>query len=71
MLGDAGANALGAALGLGLAVSLPEPARLAVIPALLALNLGSERWSYSEVIERASWLRVLDRLGRTSGSSQR
>ena len=64
MLGDAGANPLGALLGLGLAVSLDRPVRLAVIGALLALNLVSERWSFSKGIEKVGLLRSLDRWGR-------
>ncbi len=67
MLGDAGANAMGAVAGaiivLGCAV-VP----LAVIAAgLLALNLISERVSFSAVIERTAPLRWLDSLGRMSG----
>ncbi len=64
MLGDAGANPLGAALGLGLAVSLDRPGRLVALAALVALNLASERWSFSRGIERVAWLRALDALGR-------
>lgn len=68
MLGDAGANPLGAVLGLGLAVSLQEPWRWVVILVLLALNLISERWSFSRAIERTPPLRWLDGLGRTGRS---
>ena len=64
MLGDAGANPLGAALGLGLGLSLSGAGRVAAIVVLAALNLASERWSYSAVIERVRWLRAVDRLGR-------
>lgn len=64
MLGDAGANPLGAVAGLGLAAALEEPGRLAAIGLLLALNLASERWSFSRAIEGAGWLRALDDLGR-------
>ena len=64
MLGDAGANALGIALGLGFAVSLGEPARIGAIVALLALTLASERWSFSNAIESVRLLHALDRLGR-------
>lgn len=63
MLGDAGANPLGAVLGLGLGVSLPEPARLAALALLAAANLASERWSFSEVIDKSTPLRALDRWG--------
>jgi UDP-GlcNAc:undecaprenyl-phosphate/decaprenyl-phosphate GlcNAc-1-phosphate transferase len=64
MLGDAGANPLGAVAGLGLAAALDEPGRLVAIALLLALNLASERWSFSQVIEGVRWLRSLDDLGR-------
>jgi UDP-GlcNAc:undecaprenyl-phosphate GlcNAc-1-phosphate transferase len=64
MLGDAGANPVGALLGLGLAVSLDTPALAGAVAVLLLLNLASERWSFSEVIERTPALRTLDRLGR-------
>lgn len=64
MLGDAGANPLGAILGLGLAVSLDRTGRLVAIGLLVAVNLASERWSFSRGIERVALLRSFDRLGR-------
>jgi hypothetical protein len=64
MLGDAGANPLGAVAGLGLAGALHETGRLVAIASLLVLNLASERWSFSRAIERVPWLRALDDLGR-------
>jgi Glycosyl transferase family 4 len=64
MLGDAGANPLGAVLGLGVAVSVSEPVRIAAVAVLVVLNLVSERWSFSRVIESSAPLRALDRLGR-------
>jgi UDP-N-acetylmuramyl pentapeptide phosphotransferase/UDP-N-acetylglucosamine-1-phosphate transferase len=64
MLGDAGANPLGALAGLGLAVSLDVWPLTAVVVALLALNAASERWSFSAVIERTPLLRRLDSIGR-------
>ena len=74
MLGDAGANALGAMLGYAIFVGLTsaaserigvETAILAVIAGLLLLvNALSERYSYSQIIERNGFLRRLDRLGR-------
>lgn len=63
MLGDAGANPLGAVLGLGLGVSLPGLSRLVAVVLLAAVNLASERWSFSEIIERNGALRALDRWG--------
>lgn len=64
MLGDAGANPLGALTGLGLAVSLGTAPLVAVVAVLLALNVASERWSFSKVIERTPLLRALDGIGR-------
>lgn len=64
MLGDAGANPLGAVLGLGVAEALGEPSRVATIVLLLILNVASERWSFSRIIEASPPLRALDRLGR-------
>ena len=64
MLGDAGANPVGAVLGLGLAASLGEPGRWAAVLVLGALNLASERWSFSRAIDAAPPLRWLDGLGR-------
>ena len=65
MLGDSGANALGATLGLGLFVTLPAAGRIATLVLLVALTLASEVWSFSAVIERVPWLRAADRLGRS------
>lgn len=63
MLGDTGANALGAALGVGLAAR-PRPVRMALLVAVVALTLASERVSFSAVIDRTPLLARLDRLGR-------
>jgi UDP-GlcNAc:undecaprenyl-phosphate GlcNAc-1-phosphate transferase len=64
MLGDAGANPLGGIVGLGLALALPPPAAWVVVVVLLGLNLCSELWSFSEIIERLRPLRAFDHLGR-------
>ena len=63
-LGDAGANAMGALAGYLLVWRSPLwlVAVFAVI--LLALNLASERWSFSDVIEKVALLRWIDGLGR-------
>jgi UDP-GlcNAc:undecaprenyl-phosphate GlcNAc-1-phosphate transferase len=66
MLGDAGANVLGAALGLGVALVAPTGVRVAVLVVLLALNVLSEAISFSSVIERVPPLRWLDQLGRSA-----
>ncbi|MPZ70570.1 MAG: hypothetical protein GEU71_13735 [Actinobacteria bacterium] len=64
MLGDMGSNALGAALGVGLVVALDRPWRVATIVVLLALNLASEKVSFSAVIERVIFLKKFDDFGR-------
>lgn len=64
MLGDAGANPLGAVIGLGLALSLDDVFGWVAVAALVAINLASERWSFSAAIEARPWLNRLDRMGR-------
>ncbi|SDD20581.1 hypothetical protein SAMN05660690_3633 [Geodermatophilus telluris] len=64
MLGDAGANALGALLGLRLAAVPSRPVRTGLLAAVTALTLASERVSFTRVIEATPGLRELDRLGR-------
>jgi Glycosyl transferase family 4 len=64
MLGDAGANPIGAVLGLALAYTLEEPWRVLAVLAIGGLNLASERVSFSRVIDSTPWLRALDRIGR-------
>ena len=64
MLGDAGANALGAALGLAMVAREGRAARHVHLGAVTALTLASERVSFTRVIEKTPVLRELDRLGR-------
>lgn len=66
MLGDAGVNPIGGLLGLGLAVNFAgaESSLFMVVGLMLALNLASERWSFSEVIANNRLLARLDHLGR-------
>lgn len=65
MLGDTGANALGAGLGT-VAVSRTSPAARAVLfAALVALTLASERVSFSAVIAGRPVLRRFDEWGRS------
>jgi hypothetical protein len=63
MLGDAGANALGAMLGAS-AAGLSRPARLALLAVIAGLTASSEKVSFTRVIERTPALRWLDMLGR-------
>ena len=71
MLGDAGANPMGSLIGLGLAASLDEPARLVAISLLVGLNLASERWSFSRLIASSPGLRALDMWGRSSPGARK
>ncbi|MDT7538743.1 MAG: hypothetical protein QOI82_2328 [Actinomycetota bacterium] len=65
MLGDTGANALGAVLGAALVQRLRlRPTRQAVLAGLVALTAASERVSFSAVIARTPALHRLDQLGR-------
>lgn len=64
MLGDAGANALGAVLGVATAVGVGPRARWAILAGVLALTLASERVSFTKVIATTPGLREFDALGR-------
>jgi len=64
MLGDAGANVLGAALGLGVVLACSPGVRTAVLVVVALLNLASERVSFSRVINAVPPLRTADRWGR-------
>jgi hypothetical protein len=63
MLGDAGANPAGALLGLFAVMSLGVLLPVYVVAAF-ALNLMSEKVSFSALIERTSFLKKLDMWGR-------
>jgi hypothetical protein len=64
MLGDAGANALGAMLGLNSVERLTGRGRWVAIGALAGLTVLGERTSLGDLIERTPGLAQLDRLGR-------
>jgi UDP-GlcNAc:undecaprenyl-phosphate/decaprenyl-phosphate GlcNAc-1-phosphate transferase len=64
MLGDAGANALGALLGAAAARSLPRRARLCLLAGIAALTVASEKVSFTKVIAASPPLNWLDMLGR-------
>ncbi|MFF3439431.1 hypothetical protein [Streptosporangium sp. NPDC002721] len=64
MLGDAGANALGALLGLAATVTLGRPGRLAVLGTVVALTAASEKVSFTKVIAGNPLLHRVDMLGR-------
>lgn len=64
MLGDGGANALGALLGVGAVVANGRAGRLALLAGAVGLTLASERVSFTEVIARTPVLREIDAWGR-------
>lgn len=64
MLGDGGANAIGALLGLRLASASGPAARAATLAVLAALTVASEKVSFTKVIESTPVLREVDALGR-------
>jgi UDP-N-acetylmuramyl pentapeptide phosphotransferase/UDP-N-acetylglucosamine-1-phosphate transferase len=66
MLGDTGANPLGATIGFMLAGSLQESVLAMWLAAIvvLAINAAAEFVSFSRIIERVAPLRVFDQLGR-------
>jgi len=64
MLGDAGANALGALLGVALAARTGTAGRAVLLAGLAGLTAASERVSFTRVIESTPGLRELDALGR-------
>jgi UDP-N-acetylmuramyl pentapeptide phosphotransferase/UDP-N-acetylglucosamine-1-phosphate transferase len=63
MLGDTGANVIGAVLGLAVVLGSRDSIRLGVMLVLLALNVAAELVSFSHVIDAVPFLRWFDRLG--------
>ncbi|MEH1129222.1 hypothetical protein [Micromonospora sp. CPCC 206061] len=64
MLGDCGANAYGALLGVAIAARTGPAGRAAVLAGLVALTAASEKVSFTQVIQSTPGLRELDALGR-------
>ncbi|MFZ0323690.1 MAG: hypothetical protein WAN48_06115 [Actinomycetes bacterium] len=64
MMGDAGSNAMGAALGCAAAAALGPRALVAVLAAEIALTLASEKVSFTSVIAATPVLREIDAFGR-------
>ncbi|HEX2738247.1 MAG TPA: hypothetical protein VHP57_08945 [Acidimicrobiia bacterium] len=64
MLGDTGANVIGAVLGLGVVIGLSETARLTVLIVVAALNIAAELVSFGAVIDRVPPVRAVDHWGR-------
>lgn len=64
MMGDAGANPVGAAIGLAATVALSPAALALTAAALVLLHVVAERASISRIIEEIPALKYLDELGR-------
>ncbi len=67
MLGDAGANTMGALSGFLLSISLPIWLLIPLTVVLLVVNLLSEKVSFTKVIERIPPLRAIDMAFRRDG----
>jgi UDP-N-acetylmuramyl pentapeptide phosphotransferase/UDP-N-acetylglucosamine-1-phosphate transferase len=66
MLGDTGANLLGALAGLWLVLTLSQSGQLIALALLVAITLYGELRSISALVERTPGLRALDSWGRPS-----
>jgi UDP-N-acetylmuramyl pentapeptide phosphotransferase/UDP-N-acetylglucosamine-1-phosphate transferase len=64
MLGDGGANALGALVGTAAVLAAPRPVRAALLAGVVGLTVASERVSFTQVIARTPVLREIDAWGR-------
>jgi UDP-N-acetylmuramyl pentapeptide phosphotransferase/UDP-N-acetylglucosamine-1-phosphate transferase len=64
MLGDAGANVIGAVLGVGAVFTTSLPTRVVLLVLVAGANAASEWVSFGRVIDAAAPLRGLDRWGR-------
>jgi hypothetical protein len=64
MLGDAGANTAGFVIGALIVSLLPLWALIIYFLVMLALNLASEKHSFSAIIDNNPLLRKLDNIGR-------
>jgi UDP-N-acetylmuramyl pentapeptide phosphotransferase/UDP-N-acetylglucosamine-1-phosphate transferase len=69
MMGDAGSNVLGLALGFVAVSSLPLTGRSVFLVFLLALHIYTEKYSLSTTIENNRLLRFIDCLGREKPQS--
>jgi UDP-N-acetylmuramyl pentapeptide phosphotransferase/UDP-N-acetylglucosamine-1-phosphate transferase len=64
MLGDVGANAVGACVGAGVVLACSFPVRVGVLVAVALLNVVGELSSFTRLIDAVPPLRALDRAGR-------
>jgi UDP-GlcNAc:undecaprenyl-phosphate GlcNAc-1-phosphate transferase len=70
MLGDAGANALGAALGVAAAAGSGRVGLLLRAASIIGLTLASEKVSFTKVIAASPPLNAIDMLGRRPVSTE-
>lgn len=66
MLGDTGANVVGAVLGLGVVLGRGETTRVTALVIVIVLTVVAEVSSFSRIIDRVRPLRWFDRLGATA-----
>lgn len=64
MLGDSGANVIGAVVGVGIVATTELPVRVVLLVLVAAANLASEWVSFGRVIDSTRPLRGIDRWGR-------
>lgn len=64
MMGDAGSNVLGLALGYFAVLFLPFWYRAGILLFLIGTHLYTEKYSLSITIENVAWLRAIDQWGR-------
>jgi UDP-GlcNAc:undecaprenyl-phosphate GlcNAc-1-phosphate transferase len=65
MLGDTGANVVGAVLGLGVVLGRGQATRITALVVVIVLTVLAEVVSFSKIIDRVAPLRIIDRLGTT------
>lgn len=70
MLGDAGANSMGAFLGYLFATALPLWALVIFTIVLFAVNMLSDKVSFSALVDRSSLLTAFDQWGRSEAVPQ-
>ncbi|AEF94926.1 hypothetical protein Desca_2087 [Desulfotomaculum nigrificans CO-1-SRB] len=64
MMGDAGSNALGAAIGITSVMVLPPSIKLGYLVFLIGFHILTEKYSLTKIIEKNKLLNYLDQLGR-------
>lgn len=64
MMGDAGSNVLGFALGYLAVTALPFYTRSGVLVFLIAMHILTEKYSITSIIEKVAILRYVDNMGR-------